>query len=130
MAHDPTAHGRGAGSPTERLRRGKAASPWQERGTSANSPLAPAPRRRFPRRVPAGGGHTAPRVYADGQTADTVSGAPTAPGCWDGVMAETAPRPSRVPASEQQHEHHVRHEPYERHALYPRHVSTRRRRHL
>ncbi|MDU0254011.1 hypothetical protein RVN83_12445 [Streptomyces sp. PU10] len=45
-------------------------------------------------------------------------------------MAETAPRPSRVPASEQQHEHHVRHEPYERHALYPRHVSTRRRRHL
>ncbi len=64
MAHDPTAHGRGAGSPTERLRRGKAASPWQERGTSANSPLAPAPRRRYPRRAVAGapGAPTLPHV--------------------------------------------------------------------
>ncbi|CAL9449897.1 hypothetical protein SUDANB43_02407 [Streptomyces sp. enrichment culture] len=130
MAHDPTAHGRGAGSPTERLRRGKAASPWQERGTSANSPLAPAPRRRFPRRAPTRGGHTAPRVYADAQTADTVSGAPAAPGCWDGARAETATRASPVPARERQHEQrerYVRHEPYERHELYQRHVSTRRR---
>ncbi|CAM5243357.1 putative protein OS=Streptomyces tendae OX=1932 GN=GUR47_08835 PE=4 SV=1 [Streptomyces tendae] len=118
MAHDPMAHGPVAGSPTERLRRGKAASPWQERGTSANSPLAPAPRRRFPRRVPARTDHTAPRVYADAQTADTVSGAPAAPGCWDGVMAETATRPAPVPAREQQHEQRE---------LHQRHVSTRRR---
>lgn len=120
MADGPMAHGPVAGSPTERLRRGKAASPWQERGTSADSPLAPAPRRRFPR--PAGaarahGAHTAPRVYADTETADTVSGACAAPGCWDGVMAETATRPARSPAREQ----------HEQRALHPRHVSTRRR---
>ncbi|AIJ15728.1 hypothetical protein SLITK23_27510 [Streptomyces lividans] len=123
MAHDPTAHGRGAGSPTERLRRGKAASPWQERGTSANSPLAPAPRRRFPPRVPTRAAHTAPRVYADTQTADTVSGAPAAPGCWDGVMAETATRPSPVPAREQREQRL----PRELRQLHLRHVSTRRR---
>lgn len=139
MAHDLTAHGRGAGSPTERLRRGKAASPWQERGTSANSPLAPAPRRRSPRRAVARsalgtrGGHTAPRVYADTQTADTVSGAPAAPGCWDGVTAETATRaPSPVPgrAQHEQHEQHEQdkqYEQYEQRELHQRHVSTRRR---
>ncbi|QFX83852.1 hypothetical protein GEV49_25385 [Streptomyces sp. SYP-A7193] len=127
MAHDPMAHGPVAGSPTERLRRGKAVSPWQERGTSANSPLAPAPRRRSPRRAVARSApgtrsaHTAPRVYADTQTADTVSGAPAAPGCWDGVTAETATRaPSPVPARAQ-------HEQYEQRELHQRHVSTRRR---
>ncbi|MZD59050.1 hypothetical protein GTX07_35345 [Streptomyces sp. SID5606] len=114
MAHDLIAGGpRSARAvavpPTERLRRGKAASPWQERGTSADSPLAPAPRRRSPRRArPA---RTAPRVYAGAQTADTVSGAPAAPGWWDGVMATTATRPSPVTAREQ----------------HQRHVSTRRR---
>ncbi|MFE1589555.1 hypothetical protein [Streptomyces sp. NPDC059402] len=42
-------------------------------------------------------------------------------------MAETATRPSRSPAREQQREHHVRHGLYEQHELYQRHVSTRRR---
>ncbi len=119
MAHDPMAHGPVAGSPTERLRRGKAASPWQERGTSADSPLAPAPRRRSPRRVPARTAHTAPRVYADTRTADTVSGAPAAAGCWDGVTAATATS-SQVPAREQ-------HEQHEQRELHQRHVWTRRR---
>ncbi|GHA68001.1 hypothetical protein GCM10010330_21170 [Streptomyces tendae] len=117
MAHDPRALGPVAGSPTERLRRGKAASPWQERGTSANSPLAPAPRRRSPRRAPARTAHTAPRVYADTRTADTVSGALAARGCWDGVMAETATRASPVPAREL----------HEQRELHQRHVWTRRR---
>ncbi|GGZ42862.1 hypothetical protein GCM10010301_13990 [Streptomyces plicatus] len=54
MAHDPIGRGpehapADAGSPTERLRRGTAAPPWQERGASADSPLVPPPRRRFPR---------------------------------------------------------------------------------
>ncbi|GGQ01562.1 hypothetical protein GCM10010279_05770 [Streptomyces mutabilis] len=47
MAHDPIAGcpesaTADAGPPTERLRRGAAASPWQERGASADSPLASA----------------------------------------------------------------------------------------
>ncbi|MFE4663992.1 3D-(3,5/4)-trihydroxycyclohexane-1,2-dione acylhydrolase (decyclizing) [Streptomyces sp. NPDC056716] len=50
-------------------------------------------------------------VYAETQTADTVSGAPPAQAWWDVPVAETATRPSAIKARE----------------LYERHVSTRRR---
>ncbi|GHB22901.1 hypothetical protein GCM10010377_10960 [Streptomyces viridiviolaceus] len=50
-------------------------------------------------------------VYAETETADTVSGAPAGHDWWDVPVAETATRPSPVKA----------------HELYERHVSTRRR---
>ncbi|GAA3990424.1 hypothetical protein GCM10022384_42970 [Streptomyces marokkonensis] len=116
IAGEPqTAPAVAGGSPTKRLRRGKAASPWQERSTSADSPLAPVPRRRFPASRRGAGPpapvRTRPRVYVDARTAYTVSGPPAAPGCWDGPMAGAASRTSPVTAGEQA----------------PRHVSTRRR---
>ncbi|QIP70502.1 hypothetical protein EZV63_11840 [Streptomyces sp. VN1] len=111
-------------SPTERLRRGPAAPPWQERGTSTGSRLAPAPRRRSPRGRTDGrrrrGAHTAPRVYAGPRTADTVSGASAAPGCWDGVTAGTGRRPPPVTARTQ----------LAQPPQHPRHVVSTRRRHL
>ncbi|MFR9798296.1 3D-(3,5/4)-trihydroxycyclohexane-1,2-dione acylhydrolase (decyclizing) [Streptomyces sp. MS06] len=50
-------------------------------------------------------------VYVETETADTVSGAPSAQAWWDVPVAETATRPSAIEARE----------------LYERHVSTRRR---
>ncbi|MFJ3229623.1 3D-(3,5/4)-trihydroxycyclohexane-1,2-dione acylhydrolase (decyclizing) [Streptomyces sp. NPDC086787] len=50
-------------------------------------------------------------VYVETETADTVSGAPSAQAWWDVPVAETATRASAVEARE----------------LYERHVSTRRR---
>ncbi|OSC70928.1 hypothetical protein B5181_08175 [Streptomyces sp. 4F] len=137
MANDPIAGSpesapADAGPPTERLRRGAAASPWQERGASADSPLASA--RAGGSRVPQGApaADTAPRVYADTQTADTVSGAPGAPGCWDGPMAVTATRTprtaSRTPRTTARWPRTaLRSSPVTARELDQRHVSTRRR---
>lgn len=57
------------------------------------------------------GAHTPTCVYAGTETADTVSGAPSPPACWDGPVTAAATRSSATGA----------HEPH------ARHVSTRRR---